>query len=370
MKNMRSILLSITALCSGLLSAQVSVTGSTLTPYVVTPSTICNITLLNSQAETSVSMEATISNSAGEILLRVRTSSFRVGNGVTVVQPSMFTITQSSFSSSPQSAFIQAQKQLPSGLFKHCVHILNAGGETEDEFCQDMESDNNSFLNLVYPADRDTIETTTPLLTWIHSEPFNLLTPGESFRIVLVKLNAGQDAEAAVTANQPLTIIQNLFRHDVQYPFDAAKLVEGQTYAWQVQKMAAGGQSIIAKTESWQFTIKSNVSAAENKYAVLKKKPDGGFYTAANNKLFFRFEEDYRGDKLNCVIYDEKHQAINPTPENESKKSENQSGVEAKNNGLNHFEIDLDVLHLKTGFYYLEVRNEKNELFVLKFYVE
>lgn len=370
MRNIRSILFSITALCSGMLSAQVSVTGSTLTPYVVTPSTICNVTLLNSQAETSVSMEVTISNSAGEVLLRVRTGSFRVGNGVTVVQPSMFTITQTTFSASTQATFIQSNKQLPSGIFKHCVHVLNASGETDDEFCQDLESDNNSFLNLVYPADRDTIETTTPILTWIHSEPFNLLTPGESFRIVLVKLNAGQDAEGAVASNQPLAILPNLFRHDVQYPFDAAKLVEGQTYAWQVQKMAAGGQSIIAKTESWQFTIKSNVPVAENKYAVLKKKPDGGFYTAANNKLFFRFEEDYRGDKLNCVIYDEKHQAINPAPENEGKKAENESGVEVKNNGLNRFEIDLDALHLKTGFYYLEVKNEKNELFVLKFYVE
>jgi hypothetical protein len=371
MKNIKLSLIAIIA--AGTISvcnAQVSVTGSPLTPVMVTPSSICTATLMNPGPETNVSLDAGIYNSAGEELLHVRTSSFRVASGVNVISASNFVIVQTTYAPNGQGSFLQSQKQLPSGMFKHCIRVINAGGENEDEFCQDLDSENNSFLNLVFPNDNDTIETTTPLLTWTHSEPFTVLTPGESFRIVLVKMNAGQNAEEAVLSNQPLFIMSNIFRHDVQYPFDAPQLKEGESYGWQVQKMAAGGQGIIVKTESWKFTVKGAAPVAENKYAVLKKKPDGGFYTAANNKLYFRFEEDYRGSQLSCIIYDEKHQAINPEPENEQQKAQNQNAVQVKSNGYNRFEIDLEVMRLKTGFYYLEVRNEKNELFVLKFYVE
>ena len=114
--------------------AQVTVTGSSLTPYVVTPTTICNVTLLNSQTETMISLDASVYNSAGEMLLHVRTNPFRAANGVTVVQGSMFSILETNYGTGSQAAFLQAQKQLPSGMFKHCVHVINGGGETEDEW--------------------------------------------------------------------------------------------------------------------------------------------------------------------------------------------------------------------------------------------
>lgn len=350
--------------------AQVTVTSASLTPLNITPGSLCQVTLVNAQAATNVELRASVYNSAGELLLEVKTTPFNIRSGVNVIQPHTLSFTSVSYAPSTQGKFVQAQHQLPSGAFKHCVYVVNLGGETEDEYCQDIESDNNSFLNLVSPFDRDTIDTKTPLLTWTHSEPFNLLSPGESFRLVLVKLNADQDAESAVTANSPYFISNNLFRHELQYPFDAAALKEGETYAWQVQKLSAGGQGVVNKTEAWQFTVRKPKVIKDNKYAVLKKKPDAGFYTAANNKIFFRFDEEYKGTKVSCVIFDEKHRRIDPQPENEQKREEQQVAVEAKSEGYNQFEMDLNPLHLKRGFYMLEVRNEKNELFILKFYVD
>jgi hypothetical protein len=353
-----------------MLRSQVTVTSASLAPLNITPASLCQVTLLNQQAATNIELLATVYNSSGEALLQVRTTTFTISPGVNIIQPQALAFTSVTYASSPQGKFVQAQHQLPSGTFKHCVHVINLGGELEDEYCQDEESDNNSFLNLVSPFDHDTIDTKTPLLTWTHSEPFNLLSPGESFRLVLVKLNAGQDPEAAVTANSPYFISNNLFRHELQYPFDAAALKEGETYAWQVQKISAGGQGIMDKTEAWQFTVRTPKVVKDNKYAVLKRKPDAGYYIAANNKIFFRFDEEYKGAKVSCIVYDEKHKRIDPQPENEQKKAEQQLATEAKSEGYNQFEMDLDPLHLKNGYYLLEVRNEKNELFILKFYVE
>lgn len=357
-------------LAGPLLRAQVTVVSAALTAFNVTPASTCQVTLMNAQGETNVSLVATIHNSSGELLLEVRTLPFPVRAGVNVVQPQTLQFSSSTYAASPQGNFLQSQKQLPSGLFKHCVRVLNGGGEVDDEYCQDIEPDNNSFLSLVSPFDRDTIDSKTPVLTWTHSEPFNLLTPGESFRLVLVKLGVGQDPEAAVIANTPHFIHNNLFRHDLQYPFNAPALKEGETYAWQVQKMSAGGQGVIAKTEAWRFTVRRPAEAKDNKYSVLKKKPDAGYYLASNNKIFFCFDEAYGGGKIACMIYDERHKPVDPGPENEAQKEAGKPALEVKTNGYNRYEVDLDALDLKTGYYFLEVVNGKKEKYILKFYVE
>ncbi|HEU4717370.1 MAG TPA: hypothetical protein VFU15_06045 [Bacteroidia bacterium] len=358
------------SLAAGLAArAQVTVVSANLIAYNVTPVSICQVTLSDPQGDQDVILDAAVYNSSGEALLEVRTMPVHVHMGQNVIQSQSVMIATATYSASPQGNFLQAQKQLPSGVFRHCVRVLHAGGESDDEFCEEVESDDNSFLSLVSPFDKDTIESKTPVLTWTHSEPFNLLSPGESFKLVLVEQKTDQTPEAAVLANQPYYQFFNLLRHDVQYPFDAPALKEGMSYAWQVQKLSGDG-TVINKTEAWQFTILKPVVQKENKYCVLKKTLDAGYYTAGNNKIFFRFDEPYSGNKLKCAIYDEAHHRINPQTDNEKKKDGDQPAVNVKSNGYNLFEIDLDPLGLKPGFYFLEVYTEKNEKYTLKFYVE
>jgi len=352
------------------LGAQVTVSSANLQPFNVTPATICQAVLLNGPGETNVSLDAKIFNSAGEVLLAVRTQPIHLHAGVNALQLSQIVAASVVYGTSQQSVYVQAQKQLPSGMFRHCITVIANTGEPDDEFCQEIESSVNTFLNLVSPFDKDTIDSPTPILTWTHSEPFNLLTPGETFRIVLVVKNKDQDAEAAVTANIPLYTLSNVMRHDMQYPFDAPALKEGETYAWQVQKMAAGGQGVIAKSEAWAFTLRTEKIVPDQKYVVLKKKPDAGYYLAANGKIFFRFDETYAGTNLRCRILNEQQQEIKPEPENEQKKEEGADAMNIKSNGYNRYEIDLAPLKLKSGYYFLEVVNEKNDKYILKFYVD
>ena len=162
----------------------------------------------------------------------------------------------------------------------------------------------------------------------------------------------------------------HLKRHEVQYPVEANMLQAGKRYGWQVQKLS--NDVIINKSEAWEFIIEPERIIKQNKYAVMKKTVDGGFYTAENNKLFFRFEEEYNTSKdVKCVIYDSKMQTVKPKVKNDNEQTGgNSSSISMKNNGYNSFEINIDELDINTGYHTLEVKNEKGETFLLKFYVQ
>jgi hypothetical protein len=352
------------------LGAQVSVSSASLQSFNVTPITVCQAVLMNSGGETSVKIKAQVFNSAGQELLTVTTAPIVVRTGMNSLQPSQIQTASVVYGSNAQAGYVQTQHQLPSGVFRHCITVFAGGGEPQDEYCQELESSATSFLNLVSPFDGDTLDASTPVLNWTHSESFSLLAPGESFVIVIAKMSKDQDAEAAVTANIPHYQMRNVLRHDIQYPADAPALKVGETYAWQVQKFAAGGQGVIAKSEAWKFTIREEKVVPDQKYAVLKRKPDAGYYFAANDKIFFRFDEPYAGAKLKCRILNEKQEELLPVMENEENREKGAETENLKTTGYNRFEMDLSPYNLKTGYYYLEVMNEKNEKYILKFYVE
>ena len=233
-----------------------------------------------------------------------------------------------------------------------------------DEYCDEIESNFNQFLYLVYPADKDTIETSTPLLTWAHSEPFSILTQGEYYRMVVTEMKERQTAEEAVTVNSPIMMKNYLTAHSVQYPYDAKELQSGNHYAWQVQKIANG--IITNKTEAWEFVVATPSVIQDYKYSSLQKQLDGGIYVANNNKVFFKFQEAYSSGKITCKIYDSKRKEILPKLNNEGMLG---NSLNFKQNGYNRFEINLNDMEIKKGIYTLEVKNEKGELYLLRIQV-
>jgi hypothetical protein len=360
-----SILLMI-VLASFIAKAQVSVVNIQLMPYNVTPEAMVSASIMNSGAEQQVEIVSTLYNSNNELLFTVRSSTFTLKAGLNGSFDGSRKIIGADYTSNNQSIYIRTTHGLSSGTFKICVEIiLTKTSEPMDQFCEEIESDFNQYLYLVYPPDNDSIETLTPILVWSHSEPFNVLSQTEYFRVVVSEVNVNQSAEEAVITNTPLMAKNYLGTHTLQYPYDAKQLQKGKQYAWQVQKLSNG--VIINKTEAWKFSIIPDRVVADNKYASLKKTLDAAYYTAENNKVFFKFEEEYVSGNISCIIYDSKRTAIQPTAKNEGVKT---SGLNFKQNGYNRYEINLNELDIKKGFYTLEAKNEKGELFLLKFYVQ
>ncbi|MBO9702040.1 MAG: hypothetical protein J7604_17665 [Sporocytophaga sp.] len=91
-------------------------------------------------------------------------------------------------------------------------------------------------------------------------------------------------------------------------------------------------------------------------YAVLKSKPDGGYYLTENKQLKFRFEEEYSvptGASLTYRVFDKSRSL---------KTLQNQT----VSYGDNRYNVDVTSL-IAGDFYWLEVENSKNEKWYLRF---
>lgn len=344
--------------------AQVSVIGIQLQHFNVTPTSLLQASIMNSGPEQQVIIESKLFNAANEVLMISRSSVINLKTGINMaVERNAVNV---EYGANNQATYIKTSHILPGGRFKICVTILSASGsEVIEDFCDEVDADLTQFLYLVNPPDKDTIPTPNPLLVWTHSEPFSILGQGEYFRMIVVELNKDQQPEEGIVSNVPLFIKTYLTSHELLYPADAKALQAGKRYGWQVQKMS--NDIVINKTEAWEFTLAPPKTDNVNKYAILKKKLDAGYYTVYDNKLYFRFIEDYSVNAVKCVIYDSQRNKIQPKVRKDEGKS---PVITMKGEGYNRFEIDLNSLNITSGFHTLEVKNEKGELYMLKFLVE
>lgn len=94
-------------------------------------------------------------------------------------------------------------------------------------------------------------------------------------------------------------------------------------------------------------------------YASLRKSVDGGFYeVGSDNKVYFKYTGQYNTNALNYKIYNPDRSLVTGCSINTT----------TKNYGDNRFIIDVSSCLTAAGKYYLlEVTNEKNELFYLRF---
>jgi hypothetical protein len=355
----------LSALMSFCSTAQVSILSASVNSFNVTPASLCQVNVMNTQGDVQATLEADVYSADNTVLLKVTTNPFMLKKGMNSLGVNL-SVGSAQYGSNDVSNHIKTFHTLPSGKYKACWTIkVFAHDATGDEYCEDVESENTTFLFLVFPADHDTIDSPMPLLSWSHSDPFNIGSTGDYYRMVLVKLNPGQSAEAGVMGNSPLFMKNNLMSHQVQYPYDAKPLDVGERYGWQVQKIS--NEVIVNKTEAWDFVLRPPANEASMKYAVLKDKLDAGYYTSGDGKVYFRFEETYSGGEMKYKVFNSASKEIQPLANNENKTV---AKPDLKTLGYNRFVLDLNGYGAKEGFYTLEVMNAKSEKYLLKIYVK
>lgn len=344
---------------------QLSVINVNFNEFNVSPSSLSQITISNSSTEGQVVIEGKLTNSSNEVLLVTKSEPVQLGAGITVLGSHNLKFSQFNFTSSPQGDYIQNLHRLPSGAYNYCVQVIPLSGiEEGDEYCQSIDASMDEQLFLITPYDGEQINSPTPVLIWSHTEPFNILAQGEFFRMKVVEQNQGQEAAEAIVVNTPIYIANYLEKHQVQYPFDAEHLTSGSKYAWQVEKVSNG--NIIATTEVWSFHLADKIDKESMMYVELKRKLDGSIYIPQDDRIYFRYDERYKSTSLKCSIYSDSREEVKPEISSEQKGG----SANAKSSGYNSYELDLKPYKLKKGYYTLEVLNEKNEIFQLKFVIE
>lgn len=344
--------------------AQTKIVSSSFSSYNVSPESMCGINISNNAGEISVIIESKITNIQGAEIIKASSNPITLKNGVYNSLQLGLQIAQVNYQNSSVSEFVKIYHQLPSGKYNYCVNVkLNDG--SGDELCDDIVSENSSFLTLINPVDKDTIETYNPVLIWNHSESFNILQQGEYFRMVVCEIKSEQNAEAAINVNNPLLQQNFLSKHDVLYSFDAPKLIPGGRYGWQVQKVTNG--VITNKTEAWEFVFRSKNSGVKMLVEITPKLNISP-YVVVDDKIYFMFKEEYASanEKLNVVILNSKGDEVKI----KSDTKNNQTNSEIKQTGNNRYEMDLRGLGLKEGNYLLKIFNEKKQAYLLKFIIQ
>lgn len=319
----------------------------------------------NSGPSVTVYAHVTCQNSLGEIIFEATTRHFNLAQGMNTISGLTIGFSRFSYGNSSKALYLKNYGQLASGNYSYCVRItpLNST-EGGDMYCEDFESAGSDFLSLVAPYDKDTLDTKLPVLTWTHSEPFNVLARNEYFKIVVTEVKKDQSPEQSLLSNPSVFTKSFLNTHSIPYPQDAQVLEDGKTYAWQVQKFS--NNMIVNKTDVWSFVMKKPKVVSPNKYALLKSTNDGGFYTTLDDRLYFRFDEEYAPGELNYEIRNEKNEKLVPLVKKENQKTH--QGILTQ--GVNRFELPLNDYDLKEGHYTLIVLNRKNQKFYLRFYVQ
>jgi hypothetical protein len=148
------------------------------------------------------------------------------------------------------------------------------------------------------------------------------------------------------------------------------------TYNWQPNNFFSNGTSntnqnpIITSPTSLVYTVTvtdnvgcvatTTVEVIAPPYAHLAKMPDGGYYTLISNKLLFKYEGQYATSAITYNVYDKNNTVV----------ASNISGsllgpATTVKSGDNRYYIDAS--GFATGYYTLELINEKNEKEYLRF---
>lgn len=359
-------------LCSqAMLRAQVNIVNIPVQPFNVTPEALLNVNIMNNEGEKQVRITTQLFSSNNSVLLAVKSQPFKLYKGLNSGSTGDRKPASVEFSNSTQASYLKTTHNLASGRYKICsVLTVENDPERADDFCEELEADFNQYLYLVNPFNEDTVDARNPMLSWTHSEPFSILNQGEFYRMVITELKTGQTADEAVTINTPVMIKNYLKEHLLQYPVDARELKEGGRYAWQVQKLSDG--LVINKTEAWIFNIRRANELKSLRYVMLKNQLDGSYYVAYDGFVYFKFSEEYKspGDlKFNLANAKSQPIEIEIRKDEGTKNEIGSSGSVLKQAGDNRYELSLNGKNLKSGFYTLEVKNEKNESFYLKIFL-
>jgi hypothetical protein len=352
--------------------AQINILNITVQPFNLAPEALLNVNIMNNDGEKQAQLITQLFNSNNTSVLTVKSQPFKLLKGLNSANSGSRKVALVEYAGSTQGNYLKSTHNLPSGRYKVCSTLLiENGSDIVDDFCEELEADFNQYLYLVSPLNEDTIDTKNPVLLWTHSEPFSILNQGESYRMVVTEMKKDQAADEAITVNTPAMVKNYLREHELQYPFDARELKDGAKYAWQVQKLSDG--VVINKTEAWVFNLRQLNELKSLKYVALKNQLDGSYYNAYNGLVYFKYVEEYKTQgQLKFTLTNNKLEAMEVQLKKDQEKVKGKQAAaesELKITGDNLYELSLNTKKLNSGFYTLEVKNEKNESFYLKIFL-
>ena len=214
-------------------------------------SSLFNLTIMNaSNYSGQLSLKAVLKSRGGKVLMIQESIQELTANASKSIRGEAVQYT-TNYMDNTFAGIYQSANQLPPYNYVLCIELIAIGDQsTRAEEC--IEYHATDFLNItsVYPPEDGEINEERPLFVWMNVDP----SPAFSYDFRLVKLEEGQNPNAAMRRNNPLITMDNISGSQLQFPSDAPPLVQNEQYAWQLNVNFAGEK--VTQTEPSVFTFK------------------------------------------------------------------------------------------------------------------
>jgi|GEM_PF-6983260 len=338
--------------------AQITIANHSVTPFSCSPARVLDITVVNSSPETiSTLIKATLTSTTNQGVFIARSTTIELKPGLSRLSSSAIT-EEIIVADNVLGQYCSGTSKLLEGSYQLCFEIEAVGFELPLETCFPLIASSSTFLHLVSPSDKSTINTQNPLLNWVHSGTIPVTDPRESFELVLVEKPFDQSAVQALAENSPLLFIPKLQSHVTMYPINVDKLEFGKEYAWQVIHKYDG--YFVQSTECWTFQLDDWEDPRDVKYVDVSASK-GSDVVQVFQSFFFRFDEPYQSKELVIEVYDQQLNRIEPQPDNDQADAD-----QIKQYGFNGYRLNLSDYNLKPGNYKLLIRDAKGKQYSVK----
>lgn len=236
-----------------------------------------------------------------------------------------------------------------------CIDVFVEGSRALHQ-CEIFQQMGVMPPHLVYPFDRDELESTLPMLSWTPPAPI-YDHASLRYHLRLVEVVGSQSPLHAMRTMQALVDRQDLNQHVMPYSPSYRALEPGHRYAWQV--FAYSGARFLGQSELWTFTIKDPKQEEKIEsmpFVELRKQMDSGYYPALG-MVRFRFDCLYGEQALNFQVFNERGNPISLSPK------------QLEQVGRNLFQLNLPVGSglIENQYYRLTITDNKGDAHHLKF---
>ncbi|WP_109699354.1 DUF928 domain-containing protein [Chitinophaga deserti] len=250
--------------------------------------TVMGARFMNGGQKQQCILQIRITSADGGLIAETVTPAFELPSGMQMIPQGAAYRSAWKFGNSRQAVVVKQSHQFPEGEYEYCFTLSevaggHAGGVIAEQ-CFNHMLQPFSPLELTEPYDGDRICEKRPTLIW---QPLIPALPGMTYRLLLVEVKEGQARTEALHYNMPIIRQNGIPSPMLLYPPLSAELVMGKRYAWQVS--AVKGETLLARSEVWDFTVKCEDSVAKrpvDSYRNIDDLAKGNFYIAEGRILF------------------------------------------------------------------------------------
>ncbi len=299
-------------LCIGAINqlvAQFSISPQLPPSGVVKKSQLWNALLVSSNpTPITVAIKLTINNSLdNQPILTAYTKNMVLFPGVLQVGYTTVTPVVYNYLSPTLNTDRDPNGFLPMGSFTICYTLVKVDGDLSFELiteCTALDVAPLSPPQLSYPPDKDTLISSTPLLSWIPPAPTNMFN-AVNYEVIVAEVFPNQTPIDAVKMNLPILNRSSITATNLLYPSSAQPLEHGKTYAWKV--LVKNNTQTVATTDVWTFEVAKNtlpIAALPDLiyYELEKKTGTSGVNTIINKgqigAKFYSYDKTYEATIL------------------------------------------------------------------------